>query len=443
MQPLDRVLETALYVDDLPAAERFYGGVLGLELDSRKEGAFAFFKVGRAMLLLFDPATASAARGGVPAHGAVGPGHACFAVAGGGAGGLARRLEAAGVAIEHEQAWPRGGRSLYFRDPAGNSLELATPRIWGCRDRGGPAAVTLQDPGRPLAPSAAPASSLPVVRLVADLACPWCYVGLHRLLALAPASRSASSGTRSCSTRTCRPAASRARCTWSGSSAVPPRPTRSTAAQPRPPRRRGWSCASTASGSSPTRGWPTRSCWTPAPPAELVSALFAAFFRDGSDLGDPEVLAALGRRLGFDVPEPAAAAARVGAMHEAACRAGIDGVPVFVFGEDHVIAGAQPSECLAALLRLERYRVSGRRRGRRRSGAPGLVVADRHVALPAAALVAGRQVGVGRAAQVRLVLLLPARRRQGLLRGRLRAVVVQPGVPARRHRAGLHLALVA
>ena len=131
MQPLDRVLETALYVDDLPAAECFYGGVLGLELDSRKEGAFAFFKVGRAMLLLFDPAVASAARGGVPAHGAIGPGHACFAVAEAALEGWRARLEAAGVPVEHEQAWPRGGRSFYFRDPAGNSLELATPRIWG------------------------------------------------------------------------------------------------------------------------------------------------------------------------------------------------------------------------------------------------------------------------------------------------------------------------
>jgi predicted enzyme related to lactoylglutathione lyase len=35
------------------------------------------------------------------------------------------------VAIEKIVDWPGGGRSLYFRDPAGNSLELATPRIWG------------------------------------------------------------------------------------------------------------------------------------------------------------------------------------------------------------------------------------------------------------------------------------------------------------------------
>jgi catechol 2,3-dioxygenase-like lactoylglutathione lyase family enzyme len=40
-------------------------------------------------------------------------------------------LAARGVDIEAEVQWPRGGHSLYFRDPAGNSLELASPRIWG------------------------------------------------------------------------------------------------------------------------------------------------------------------------------------------------------------------------------------------------------------------------------------------------------------------------
>ena len=33
--------------------------------------------------------------------------------------------------IEKDVAWPNGGRSLYFRDPAGNCLELASPLVWG------------------------------------------------------------------------------------------------------------------------------------------------------------------------------------------------------------------------------------------------------------------------------------------------------------------------
>ena len=133
MRPIDRVLETILYVDDLDAAERFYGGVLGLELDSKKPGLFVFFKCGNGMLLLFEPQAAGTGRN-VPAHGAQGPGHACFAVAERDLAGWRARLEAAGVLIEQEIEWPRGGRSFYFRDPAGNSLELATPRIWGLPD---------------------------------------------------------------------------------------------------------------------------------------------------------------------------------------------------------------------------------------------------------------------------------------------------------------------
>jgi catechol 2,3-dioxygenase-like lactoylglutathione lyase family enzyme len=134
MHALDRVLETVLYVDDLDAAERFYGETLGLALDSRKPGLFCFFRIGDGMLLLFDPEAARRGRD-VPAHGTTGAGHACFAVPESALDGWKRRLEAAGVSIEHEQAWPRGGRSFYFRDPAGNSLELATPRIWGLPER--------------------------------------------------------------------------------------------------------------------------------------------------------------------------------------------------------------------------------------------------------------------------------------------------------------------
>jgi catechol 2,3-dioxygenase-like lactoylglutathione lyase family enzyme len=134
MRPLSHVLETILYADDLEAAERFYGGVLGLEVDSRKAGLFVFFRIGEAMLLLFEP-DRSLANKGIPPHGAKGPGHICFAVSEAELDAWRRHLEAAGIAIEHEQPWPRGGRSFYIRDPAGNSVELATPRIWGLPER--------------------------------------------------------------------------------------------------------------------------------------------------------------------------------------------------------------------------------------------------------------------------------------------------------------------
>jgi catechol 2,3-dioxygenase-like lactoylglutathione lyase family enzyme len=40
-------------------------------------------------------------------------------------------LHGQGVAVEKEVEWPKGGKSLYVRDPAGNSVELVTPGLWG------------------------------------------------------------------------------------------------------------------------------------------------------------------------------------------------------------------------------------------------------------------------------------------------------------------------
>ncbi len=127
---VERVLETCLYVDDLSAAEEFYGHILGLEVDSRVAGRHAFFRCGEGMLLLFNPEATELAGGQVPAHGAHGPGHVAFAVAEGRVSVWREHLAENGVPIESEISWPGGGHSLYFRDPSGNSLELATPQTW-------------------------------------------------------------------------------------------------------------------------------------------------------------------------------------------------------------------------------------------------------------------------------------------------------------------------
>lgn len=130
------ILEAALYVSDLDEAERFYGGTLGLEPIARAKGRHVFFRCGAAVLLLFDPRAArkppvAAARLPVPPHGATGQGHLCFAAAAAEIDRWRDRLAAAGIAIEADFEWPGGGRSIYFRDPFGNSLEFAEPRIWG------------------------------------------------------------------------------------------------------------------------------------------------------------------------------------------------------------------------------------------------------------------------------------------------------------------------
>jgi len=129
----DRVLETCLYVDDLAAAETFYSRVLGLEVITRVEGRHVFFRCGRAVFLLFNPARTIAAEGPlpVPPHGVQGAGHVAFAMVEAEIDRWRQHLRQHGIEIEAEITWPSGGYSLYFRDPAGNSLELATPRTWG------------------------------------------------------------------------------------------------------------------------------------------------------------------------------------------------------------------------------------------------------------------------------------------------------------------------
>ncbi len=129
------VLEAALYVDDLEAAAAFYGGLLALEEVLRVEGRHIFYRVGATILLIFDPeATAEGSanpRLPVPPHGAHGPGHLCFGASRAEIDAWCTRLEAAGHAIEEDFEWPNGARSIYFRDPAGNSLEMAEPALWG------------------------------------------------------------------------------------------------------------------------------------------------------------------------------------------------------------------------------------------------------------------------------------------------------------------------
>ena len=128
------ILETVLYAPDLDAAEAFYRDVLDLEPFTRVAGRHLFYRCGDQVMLIFNPeATRDVATAGIPVppHGAEGPGHICFRGSADEISAWHERLSAKGVEIEMDFEWPQGGRSIYFRDPAGNCLEFAEPRIWG------------------------------------------------------------------------------------------------------------------------------------------------------------------------------------------------------------------------------------------------------------------------------------------------------------------------
>lgn len=124
------IFETVLYAKDLAAAERFYREALGLESLGRSD-LLVVFRCGAGVLLIFDPCKSGVPGRDVPSHGTSGAGHVAFAVQPEELQNWREQLENAGVSIECEVDWPQGGRSIYFRDPAGNSVELAPPTLWG------------------------------------------------------------------------------------------------------------------------------------------------------------------------------------------------------------------------------------------------------------------------------------------------------------------------
>jgi len=132
---LSGVHETVLYAADIDAAVRFYADVLGLvEMDRVGRVGRGLRLPSGGVLLIFDPVAASKPGRMVPSHGATGAGHIAFAIAADAYDAWRAHLAASGVEIEQEIEWPGPAgdraRSIYFRDPAGNSAELMAGDYW-------------------------------------------------------------------------------------------------------------------------------------------------------------------------------------------------------------------------------------------------------------------------------------------------------------------------
>ena len=132
--PLDGILETPVYVEDAERADRFYAGVLGLTRMSAGPRIQAY-SAGPAQTLLVCRRGATdddvvTEDGTVPGHRSVGPAHMAFRIPDDQFDTWLAYLRANDVAVYSTMRWPRGGRSVYFHDPDGNVLELATPGVW-------------------------------------------------------------------------------------------------------------------------------------------------------------------------------------------------------------------------------------------------------------------------------------------------------------------------
>jgi catechol 2,3-dioxygenase-like lactoylglutathione lyase family enzyme len=128
MPELNGILETALYVDDILRSAQFYHTVFGFKVIDSSARLCAMGVAPRQVLLLFKKG--ASARLPLTAHDGSGRLHLAFAIPSSELDAWEAWLKECGVAIEEKKTWERGGRSLYFRDPDGHLLELATPGVW-------------------------------------------------------------------------------------------------------------------------------------------------------------------------------------------------------------------------------------------------------------------------------------------------------------------------
>jgi catechol 2,3-dioxygenase-like lactoylglutathione lyase family enzyme len=131
MPTIRGVLETVLYARDLDRAVAFYVDVLGLALVSDNRPLSIALRVAPGVVvLIFDPDRSREPGRPVPSHATEGPGHVAFMIDDDAYDSWLDALKAAGTPIEHEHTWNANARSIYVRDPAGNSVELITADIW-------------------------------------------------------------------------------------------------------------------------------------------------------------------------------------------------------------------------------------------------------------------------------------------------------------------------
>ena len=131
-----RVLETALYCDDVARTVEFYKALLGREPMRASDRVVAFDAGEGTVLLLFQRGVSDnpveGPGGLVPGHVSTGPAHFAFAVDKADVSSWLERLNVLGIPVESRVDWALGGHSIYFRDPDGRSVELATPGTWPC-----------------------------------------------------------------------------------------------------------------------------------------------------------------------------------------------------------------------------------------------------------------------------------------------------------------------
>lgn len=130
---INKVIETCIYSSDLESMKKFYAGILGLSVIQEEGDKLLFLKAGKNMLLIFDPLRTSIDNHNLPRHGAMTPPssiHFAMEIEEQEYNPCIEVLVRNHIAIEKEVIWSNKTKSIYFRDPAGNLVELITPGGW-------------------------------------------------------------------------------------------------------------------------------------------------------------------------------------------------------------------------------------------------------------------------------------------------------------------------
>jgi catechol-2,3-dioxygenase len=121
----------------------FYTNIIGLEFISEEKGRSVFLKAGKSMLLIFNPQNTNMLdpNSKFPVHGAMTPPscvHFAIEIENKDYEYLKGMLKQNKINIEKEVSWAKQkenpGKSIYFRDPAGNLVEFVTKDNWPVED---------------------------------------------------------------------------------------------------------------------------------------------------------------------------------------------------------------------------------------------------------------------------------------------------------------------
>ncbi len=130
---INKIIETVIYCDNVEEMFDFYQGIFDFEIVHKSFPRGVFFRCGESILAIFDRSMTSQEGQLPPHHGATGAQHFAFEIPDDEYEVWKNRFTEKGIEIEQEITWPtrnNEAKSFYFRDPAGNNVEIAQKKLW-------------------------------------------------------------------------------------------------------------------------------------------------------------------------------------------------------------------------------------------------------------------------------------------------------------------------